>query len=192
MQTLLARTFLAAFLFIAFGAATPALAGPFADAAAGAEAQAATDVAGAALAGHEAYADFMGAQKFQMINATFVASDPEGFGMYDRRQAVFGKGEPLIVYCEPVGLPWQKGGRGFQSLFTVDFEVLDTTGKVLGGQKEFGRFGFDSAVRNQEIMTRLTLNVDGIEPGDYVLRYIFTDQVSGNQAGLDMPFKAAW
>lgn len=191
MRTQLTRTLSAVCLAVFTLGATPAMAGPFADAAAKVEALAATDVPGAAIAGHEAYADFMVAQKFQMINATFVTGEPEGFGMYDRRRdAVFKPGEPLTVYCEPVGLAWQKGGRGFQSLFTVDFEVLDTAGKVLGGQKEFGRFGFDSVVRNQEILTRLTLNVDGIEPGDYVLRYIFNDQVSGNQTALDMPFTA--
>lgn len=191
MRNHMTRTLSAVFLTAFMLGSTPVQAGPFADAAARVEAQAATDVPGAAVAGHEAYADFMTAQKFQMINATFVTGNPEGFGMYDRRpDAVFRPGEPLIVYCEPVGLAWQKGGRGFQSLFTVDFEVLDTAGKVLGGQKEFGRFGFDSVVRNQEILTRLTLDVDGIEPGDYVLRYIFNDRVSGNQTALVMPFTA--
>lgn len=191
MRTHMTRTLSAVFLTAFTLGATPAMAGAFADAAARVETQAATDVAGAAIAGHEAFADFMVAQNFQMINATFVAGEPEGFGMYDRRgDSNFKPGEPLIVYCEPVGLAWQKGGRGFQSLFTVDFEVLDTSGKVLGGQKEFGRFGFDSAVRNQEILTRLTLSVDGIEPGDYVLRYTFNDQVSGNQTALDLPFTA--
>lgn len=191
MRSYMTRTLSAVFLTACALGATPVMAGAFTDAAAKVEAQAATDVPGAAIAAHEAYADFMTAQKFQMINATFVTGEPEGFGMYDRRQdAIFKPGEPLTIYCEPVGLAWRKGGRGFQSLFTVDFEVLDTAGKVLGGQKEFGRFGFDSAVRNQEILTRLTLNVDGIEPGDYVLRYIFNDQVSGNQTALDMPFTA--
>lgn len=172
-------------------AAEPAHAGDFAAAALAAEDLVDTDAPAAAEAARTAYADFNAELPFDVVYSAFVSKPAEGYGMYTERPSTFRPGEPLLVYCEPIGIDWKEGGRGFQSAFTVDFEIADSGGKVLGGQKQFGDFKFDSAVRNQEIMVNLSLDVDGAEAGDYVLTYTFTDRNSGESVDLDMPFTIA-
>ncbi|WP_146215513.1 hypothetical protein [Hoeflea marina] len=169
----------------------PAIAGDFADAAAVAEDLVATDTQQAAEAARIAYADFTGSLPFALVSAFFVTEPAEGYGMYTEHAGSFKPGQPILLYCEPIGLGWKEGGRGFQSAITVDFEITDSAGQVLGGQKKFGSFKFDSAVRNQEIMINLTMNVDGAEAGDYQLIYTFTDENSGETAVLPMPFSIA-
>lgn len=171
--------------------AAPAIAGDFRNAAAAAEDLTATDTQEAAEAARVAYADFNSSLPFAVVYAIFVAKPADGYGMYTERPSTFKPGEPLLVYCEPIGLDWKEGGRGFQSAITVDFEITDSSGKVLAGQKKFGSFKFDSAVRNQEIMVNLTMEVDGAAPGDYQLIYTFTDENSGETAELPMPFAIA-
>ena len=168
-----------------------ALAGPFADAATGAEAKATEDPVAAMEAAQNAFADFAESLRFTIANTTFIGEPAAGFGMITPREAKFKPGEPLVVYAEPVGLHWKEGGRGYQSQFTVDVDLLSPDGKVLGGQKDFGKFGFDSEIRNQEIMSTLTLNLDGVPPGDYVVRYTFHDVVSGASADTELPFTVA-
>ena len=188
MMIRLSTCLAASVLFSTFVAVAPLQAGEFADRAAAAEALAADDVQQAAMAARAAYSDFMRSLPFTVINAVFVAEKPEGFGMVTAREPVFGAGEPLVVYCEPVGLKWVEGGRGYTSSFVVDVNLLGTDGTILGGQEKFGTFGFDSTFPNQEINTNLTLNVDGIAPGDYLVRYIFTDENSGEKAEVELPF----
>lgn len=166
-----------------------AQAGPFADAAAKAEEAAASDAPGAAGAARAAVAEFVSTLPFAMANAVFLAGPAAGFGMYDAREASFKAGEPLVSYAEVVGLKWVAGGRGFTSAFNVDLELLDAAGEVLGAQKEFGKFTFDSRQPLQEVFTTLTLNADGITAGDYVVRYTFNDVNSGATTTLEQAFK---
>jgi hypothetical protein len=121
--------------------------------------------------------------------AIFIAKPPQGFGLYQPRpESAFRSGEPLIVYVEPIGLGWRPEGEGFSSQFTVDFELRSPKGEILTGQKEFGKFGFNSRERNIEVMAHLTINLSGAPAGDYVFGATFHDKVSGKQASFDLPF----
>jgi hypothetical protein len=176
------------------GALSPAtaFAGPLADAAKKAEEQAA---AGNAVAAHstmrDAFGTFAATLPFAIGKAVFVAAPPEGYGMFTvRGEANFRAGEPLISYVEPVGLSWRPADGGLlESRFTVDLELLDPKGTVLAEQKAFGSFDFKGSVRNQEVFAKLTLNLSGPPPGDYVLRYRFRDAASGAVAISEQPFK---
>ncbi|MCD1266881.1 hypothetical protein [Shinella sumterensis] len=179
-------------LFLAASLASPALAGPLADAARKAEEQAAAgDPVGAHNTIRDAFGAFAATLPFTIGKAVFVAAPPEGYGMYSTRPTSdFKSGETLISYVEPVGLTWRAGdGGNLESHFTVDFELLDTKGAKLAEQKAFGSFDFKGTVRNQEVFAKLTLKLSGPPAGDYVLRYRFRDTASGAVAISEQPFK---
>jgi hypothetical protein len=177
-------------LLLAFAPAA-AWAGPFADAAAGAEAKAATEPAAAAADARAALSEFVASLPFSLVNPVFLAAPAGGFGIYDAREPVFKAGEPLVTYAEVIGTKWVDGGRGVISGFDVDLELLDTEGTVLAGQEGFGSFTFDSRTPLHEIFTTLTLTADGLEPGKYAVRYIFTDRNSKEKTEFTQPFEIA-
>ena len=120
----------------------------------------------------------------------FIAEAPKGFGIYKPRgNNVFRSGEPLIVYAEPVGVGWRFEDGLNHSLIATDFEIRTSTGKVLGGQKDFGRFSFASHEQNHEIMTHLTIRLSGAPSGSYLFVATYRDEVSGKTAQLELPFE---
>jgi hypothetical protein len=120
----------------------------------------------------------------------FITEPPRGFGIYQpRADNVFRPGEPLIVYAEPVGVGWKAEGELNRAQMVTDFEIRTADGKVLGGQKEFGKFEFNSRERNQEIFTHLTITLSGARPGRYVLAATYRDLVNGKSAMLELPFE---
>ena len=175
--------------------AMPAYAGPLAEAAAKAEALAAT---GDAVSAHDimrsAISDFSEALPLSIGKAVFVTADPKGYGMYSPKEGPsFKPGESLVSYVEPVGLTWKpapENGR-IQAHFSVDLDILSSTGEVLASQKAFGDFTFNGFFRNQEIYATLTTDVNGAAAGDYVLRFRFNDLNSGESASVDQKFTIA-
>ena len=120
----------------------------------------------------------------------FIAEPPKGFGLYKPRGGnVFRRGEPLVVYAEPIGLGWKPEGGTNRAVVATDFEIRTPDGKILGGQKDFGRFEFVSHDRNHEIMTHLTIRLSGAPPGRYVFGATYRDAVSGKAATLELPFE---
>ena len=120
----------------------------------------------------------------------FISAAPKGFGIYQPRpNNVFRVGEPLIVYAEPVGLAWKVEGAVNHALVVTDFEIRTPDGKILGGQKEFGRFEFTSREQNLEIMTHLTITLSGAPRGSYVFAATYRDQGSSKSAVLELPFE---
>ena len=120
----------------------------------------------------------------------FTTEAAKGFGLYNpRKDTVFKRGEPLLVYVEPVGFGWQPEGDVYTSLLTTDYEIRTPQGQILAGQREFGRFAFASRDQNHEVMTTLTLNLSGAKPGDYVLGVTYHDKTTGKSASFDLPFK---
>lgn len=172
-----------------------ALAGPLADAAARAEQLAASgDATGARAAILDAVSDFSAGLPFAVGTATFVAGDPSGFGMFEPRpDNVFKPGEKIVAYIEPVGLTWKPARvlKKMETRFTVDFDLLDGSGTVLGSQKAFGNFTFTGISKNAEIFATLTLDVSEAPVGSYVLRYHLNDTNSGKTASVDLPFSIA-
>ena len=169
-----------------------ASAGPLADAAARAEAQAAAgDTAGARVTMETAFGTFSAGLPLSIARATFVSGEPSGYAMYQpRADTAFRPGESLISYIEPVGLSWAPASDPgkLETRFTVDFDILDPKGTVLAGQKAFGDFRFVSYQRNQEIYATLTIDVSGALPGAYVLRFRFNDANSDKTASVEQPF----
>ena len=120
----------------------------------------------------------------------FIMEPPRGFGIYQpRANNVFRPGEPLVVYAEPVGVGWKAEGGVNRAQMVTDFEIRTADGKVLGGQKEFGQFEFNSRERNHEINTHLTITLTGAPRGNYVLAATYRDLVNGKSATLELPFE---
>ncbi|GAB4536325.1 MAG: hypothetical protein Tsb0019_37730 [Roseibium sp.] len=121
--------------------------------------------------------------------ALFVTAPADGFGIYTARpDSVFPKGETLRIYLEPVGFDWSEKDGLYNSLLTVDFDLAAPDGKVLAGQKGFGRFDFRSHVPNTEYMANLSLDVAGAPEGDYVLVLTVNDEAGGGSAKVELPF----
>ncbi len=120
----------------------------------------------------------------------FITEPPQGMGIYQPRASnVFRPGEPLIVYAEPVGLAWKTEGAINRAQVATDFAVRTSDGKILGGQREFGKFEFNSREHNHDIMTHLTITINGAPPASYVLMTTYRDLVSGKSATLELPFE---
>jgi hypothetical protein len=120
----------------------------------------------------------------------FIAEAPKGFGIYQpRANNVFRAGEPLIVYAEPVGMGWRTADGVNHAHVAADFEIRTAGGKILGGQKDFGKFEFASRDQNQEIMTHLTIRLSGAPAGRYVFGATYRDQVNGKSISMELPFE---
>jgi len=173
------------------GALVPAVAGEVEDLAREAEAKAkAGDTVAAVETLRRAIAVLAAQGPLTLRKVQFIAEPPKGFGIYKTRaDNVFKPGEPLIIYAEPIGMGWKTEGRVNRALVAADFEIRTPDGKILGGQKNFGRFEFNSNEQNQEIMTHLTIRLSGAPPGGYVFAATYRDQVSGKTANLTLPFE---
>jgi hypothetical protein len=186
---MIGRTIVA--LAVLAGALVSALAGEVEDLAREAEAEA---KAGDTLAAVETLRRAIGAVMAQgpltLRRVQFIAEPPKGFGIYKpRADNVFKPGEPLIIYAEPIGMGWKTENGVNRALVAADFEIRTPDGKILGGQKDFGRFEFMSQEQNQEIMTHLTIRVSGAPAGNYVFAATYRDQVNGKAANLTLPFE---
>ena len=174
----------------------PVQPGPLVDAATAAEAKAAAgDAKGAYELVRKAVGDFAVGLPLTIGTGVFVTTVPTAFGIYEPRpNAVFKPGEALITYIEPIGLTWKQATADpakQQTDFTVDFELLDTKGTILGSQKTFGQFSFVSFIRNQEIFAHLRMDITGAPAGDYVMRYTLNDTAGSRQVQLEQPFSIA-
>ncbi|MGJ3262437.1 MAG: hypothetical protein ACFE0R_04300 [Salinarimonas sp.] len=124
---------------------------------------------------------------------TFVTGSPVGFGVYEAREtSVFAPGEPLVVYAEPVGYLWGEAGDGRYTFgFDVDLLIKRPDGSIVGGRESFQRLELTSRARNREFMLTLTLTLDGIAPGDYLLEYRTRDIASDKAGTISLPFTIA-
>ncbi len=169
-----------------------ALAGPLADGAQKAEDLARSGKTQEAYSAiRDAVGDFSATLPFTIGKATFVTEPPAGYGIYTpRKTSEFKASEPLITYIEPIGLTWKPAGEAGkqETRFTVDFDVLDSTGDVLASRKGFGNFAFVGYYRNQELFTHLKLDISSAPAGSYVLRYSLNDSNSGRTAKVEQPF----
>ena len=122
--------------------------------------------------------------------ALFVAGSPNGFGIYDPRpDNVFKPREKLVIYVEPVGFKWEEKDGLHHAQLVADLVLKDGEGAVVGEQKGFGTFTFDSREENMEVMAALTIDFTEAPPGKYVAELKFNDKVGNKSAGFELPFE---
>jgi hypothetical protein len=119
----------------------------------------------------------------------FVTEKPPMIGSWTERPSnVFKAGEPMLTYMEPVGYTWKANGDRYDLGLTTDFVVRSVDGKILGGQENFAKIGFTNRLKIQEMMVNLTMTLDAIPPGNYVLVYKLHDLGSDKTASVEQPF----
>jgi hypothetical protein len=124
-------------------------------------------------------------------NVAFITSQPENFGTYQPKSGEnFTSPEPLILYCEPIGFTQLKEGDSYRYSIIGAFDILDSTGQVLGGQKNLGPYE-QSGYRtfSTETMLVMTIGIQGLPAGSYTMRITLTDNLDQSKSvQLDKPF----
>jgi hypothetical protein len=138
----------------------------------------------------DAVADAWQKMPLTQRRALFVSARPESYGVYEERKSnIFKAGETLITYVEPIGYTWTANADGTYNYgVVVDFLVKRSDGKVLGGQEKLLKFAKRSRVRNQELMLVLSLSLDAIDPGEYLVEYTLHDDQSKKESKFAQNF----
>lgn len=122
--------------------------------------------------------------------AMFVSEKSSLYGGYaERPSSVFAQGEKLLTYVEPVGYGWKPVENGaYRFGITLDFAVKGADGTLLARQEAFQTFAFTSGFKNREVFINVTMSLDGIQPGRYVLVYTLRDNASAETSSFEQPF----
>jgi hypothetical protein len=127
---------------------------------------------------------------FSIRNAFFVTEAPQAFGAYTPRLSTpFKAGEQMIVYAEPIAYGWKsiEGGQ-YEFGFTVDLIVKTPDGKSILEKDNFGQMMFKSRAQNRELFLKLTVNLTGADPGNYVLDFRVHDaEAEKKTAMIELP-----
>jgi hypothetical protein len=175
--------------FLAF-TSTAAVAGPALDAATRAEALLAErKYAEALAAADEARQAVWDASPLIIQRAVFVASDPQGFGIFDMRESnAFKRSEPLIIYAEPLGFGYGKDGDLYVIDLGLDFVIKGADGSVVASQENFGSLNMRSRVANKEFMAKLNYDFSGLPAGAYTVTTVLKDKNSAKTGEFTMDF----
>ncbi len=123
--------------------------------------------------------------------AVFVVGKPGGFGVYNPREnAVFKRGEPLIVYLELAGFGHKPLSGAYEISISGDVAIADESGqKILANMGNFLKSHMVSRRKNREYFVNLTIELSGAPAGRYQLILTLKDNVSGEKAKVRMPFE---
>jgi len=121
--------------------------------------------------------------------ALWIAGPARGFGSYTPRETnAYLAGDEMIAYAEPVGFRWRKVGDMWQNDFAADVTLTTKDGKHFHTQKDVGKGGMSSRVRNREYNIRLTIMLTDIPAGEYTADFTVHDTVSGKSGTFSLPF----
>jgi len=124
---------------------------------------------------------------FQSGFDTFVVpGSGQGYGIYEpHNSTTFKPGEKISLYVEPTGYAYKQ----VQSLnlmnFTADLLVSNKEGHILTGFQDLPISTILSHHKNKELILTVGLTQTSPFPlGDYILKYIIHDTVSGNSFSI--------
>ena len=125
-------------------------------------------------------------QPFRSIYDTFVTSEPQRFGIYDKKMSnTFRPGETIILYIEPAGFEYgtqtDDGNNTLYTIdFTADFAISDTEGNVLTKQQGLLVSDIVTHSQNKEVFIPFTITqTSPFPPGNYIITYTIHDENSG-------------
>ncbi|MDR2422373.1 MAG: hypothetical protein LBE01_03245 [Deltaproteobacteria bacterium] len=126
-------------------------------------------------------------------NVAFVVEQPENFGSYVPKEgADFQSHEPLILYSEPYGFTQQKepDGTYAYSIYGA-FAILDADERLIANQDKLGPYEMSGyRTFSVENMLAMTIGVQGLPAGSYVLRLTLTDNIRPEKTvSVDKPFR---
>jgi len=126
---------------------------------------------------------------FGFSQAMFVEQSVPRYGAYNPRETnTFTSEQPVFVYIEPIGYDWTKEGDFYTTELVVDAALLSADRETLWSQDKFGDFKLSGRQRFMEFMVNLELDIDGLPPGDFILEYTLTDNISGQKSTVSLPF----
>ena len=138
---------------------------------------------------------------FRSVFDTFVIpGSSHGYGIYEEHKSnVFKPGEKIALYIEPVGFTHKpitgttnKSETLYLSNFTADVVISDKAGKVLGGVQNLPVSEILSHHKNNEISLTVSLTQSKPFPvGDYIVKYLIRDVLSGNTFQIVKNIKVA-
>ncbi|MGA2533680.1 MAG: hypothetical protein ABSG19_11665 [Candidatus Aminicenantales bacterium] len=133
---------------------------------------------------------FWADSSFVLGNVKYVKGANNSYGIYEPKESdVFSAGEPIYLYMEPAGYALTKNPGGYYEFgFTADFQVVDATGKILGGQNNFASMPFKSWNFNTEIALTFTYTLSGLEKGKYKTITQVSDTHSGKKVTVEKEF----
>ncbi|MDR0548252.1 MAG: hypothetical protein LBI10_02400 [Deltaproteobacteria bacterium] len=126
-------------------------------------------------------------------NVAFVTEQPENFGSYKPKNGIdFQSHEPIIFYSEPFGFTQRQESDGTYS-YSINgaFAILDSQNKLLGRQDNLGPYEMRGyRTFSVENMLAMTIGVQGLPAGSYVLRVTLTDNLNPSKTtSVDQPFR---
>ena len=131
-------------------------------------------------------------QAFRSGFDTFVSSDPVAYGVFEERNSsVFKPGEEVLLYVEPVGIQYknttdENGNKLYSLTMTADLIISDKDGSIVGGEQNIPLTNFTSRHQNKEIELDLSITgTETLDPGDYMLKWIVTDQNTGKNFEIE-------
>lgn len=131
-------------------------------------------------------------QAFRSGFDTFVSSDPVAYGVFEERNSsVFKPGEEVLLYVEPVGIQYknttdENGNKLYSLNMTADLIISDKDGSIVGGEQNIPLTNFTSRHQNKEIELDLSITgTETLDPGDYMLKWIVTDQNTGKNFEIE-------
>ncbi len=124
--------------------------------------------------------------------ALLVEEEPTSFGVYaPRGDNRYRPGEPVHIYAEPVGHTIRKADGVYSISLALDFTLLDESGKILGGQRDFDRLEMESRRPVMEFMVSFTYDTEGLPAGNYTFETLIRDSFSDRRLKVQMPIVIA-
>ena len=177
-------------LLVLMALSAPAQSGTVADAAAEIETKLATADLTGAITDARALLGLVWDMSLEISfsEALLVAAPAAGYGVYNPRETnVFGKGESIIIYTEPVGFGYGSEGDGVFSIgFNVDLQVLTEAGEVLGDVPSVTDLNLISRYQNREFHANITYDLGGLDAGRYRLITTLRDKNSTRSGSFEV------
>jgi hypothetical protein len=120
--------------------------------------------------------------------ALLVEEEPSSFGTYTPREDNrYRPGEPVHIYAEPVGHTIREADGVYAISLALDFTLLDESGKILGGQRDFDRLEMESRRPVMEFMVSFTYDTEGLPAGSYSFETLIRDSFSDRTLNVQIP-----
>lgn len=120
-----------------------------------------------------------------------------GYGVYEEHGTTFEPGEPMVLYVELVGYGHKrvlddKGNPLYLMNMTADYIIADANGTALQSIEDVPAGSIVSHKPNTELFLELSLTQESPFPeGDYLIKYIITDEVSGESSAIEKQITVA-
>lgn len=120
--------------------------------------------------------------------ALLVTGEPLSFGVYTpRKDNRYLPGEPVHIYVEPVGHTIREEGGLYTVSLALDFTLMDESGKLLGGQRNYDRLEMKSRRPVMEFMAFFTYDTEGLAAGRYIFETLLRDSFADRNLKVAIP-----